>query len=197
MFTCKGCGLMFPPEDFRVHKKGYRIGKCKPCERAYMRSIYAANPELIRKRKREGMAKWRTANPEAALERGRDNYQRNRERITAQYRHWNSTRIFWARAQKLRSISATNLASLWRHQRGLCALTGRKMDRTAQVDHILPRARGGSDDLANLQWVCVEANLAKRDLTEAEFAVLCADVLKWIGERIAVVEAIAAERLAA
>ena len=62
------------------------------------------------------------------------------------------------------------------------------MDRSAQVDHILPKARGGSDDLSNLQWVCKEANIAKRHMTDAEFVALCSDVMNWIGRRIQLVE---------
>lgn len=36
-------------------------------------------------------------------------------------------------------------APLWRHQ----------------VEHIIPRKHGGSDDLANLAWACVRCNLGK------------------------------------
>ena len=89
---------------------------------------------------------------------------------------------------KLRGEDAATLrclASLWRKQKGLCALTGRRLDRTAQLDHKLPRARGGGDNIQNLQWLCREANYAKRDLTNAEFHVLCAETMRWIGTRIA------------
>ena len=80
--------------------------------------------------------------------------------------------------------TASDLAKLWKAQRGLCALTGRKMDRSAQVDHKLPLARGGKDDLSNLQWTTAEANRAKRDLTDIEFHALCTDSVRWIGQRI-------------
>lgn len=36
-------------------------------------------------------------------------------------------------------------ATLWRHQ----------------VEHIVPRKHGGTDELANLAWACVRCNLAK------------------------------------
>jgi 5-methylcytosine-specific restriction endonuclease McrA len=86
--------------------------------------------------------------------------------------------------------SARDLAAIWKSQRGRCALTGRRLDRTAQLDHKTPRARGGGDEAANLQWLCEAANLAKRDLTDAEFAAMCGEVMRWIGERIAAVEAV-------
>ena len=32
---------------------------------------------------------------------------------------------------------------------------------TAHVDHIIPKARGGVDDVANLQVLCYQCNIAK------------------------------------
>lgn len=37
------------------------------------------------------------------------------------------------------------------------------------VDHIVPRSRGGSDDMSNLHLVCKECNLLKGNLLEEEF----------------------------
>jgi hypothetical protein len=104
-----------------------------------------------------------------------------------------SRRFFWARAMRLRGLgraSAYDLARLWKKQRGRCALTGRRLDRTAQVDHVLSRARGGGDSIENLRWLCKEANLARRELSDEEFLALCGDVMRWIGRRIAVVDAL-------
>jgi 5-methylcytosine-specific restriction endonuclease McrA len=39
----------------------------------------------------------------------------------------------------------------------------------AELDHIVPRAKGGTNDISNLQFVHVWANLIKADLDEAEF----------------------------
>jgi 5-methylcytosine-specific restriction endonuclease McrA len=62
------------------------------------------------------------------------------------------------------------------------------LSRTAQLDHILPRAKGGGDHISNLRWLCPEANYAKRDLTDEEFFALCGDVIIRIGRRIQEVE---------
>jgi len=87
--------------------------------------------------------------------------------------------------------STADLARLWKLQRGQCAMTGRRLTRdTAHLDHIVAKARGGTDAIGNLRWVCTEANLAKRELSDAEFLALCSDVMAWIGNRIAMVEAI-------
>lgn len=84
-------------------------------------------------------------------------------------------------------ITAKQLALLWRQQRGRCGLTGRKLDRSAVIDHILPISRGGSHGLENLRWTTDEANHAKRDLTDEEFFALCHTVTEWIGRQIAAV----------
>lgn len=100
-------------------------------------------------------------------------------------------RFFWSRAMKLRGENRATfreLAALWKLQRGLCALTGRRLDRFAQLDHVKPKARGGGDELANLRWVCIAANLAKRDLSDDEFFQLCADVTRRNAEQVKAAE---------
>ena len=74
---------------------------------------------------------------------------------------------------------ATKLFWKWIKQRGRCAYTGRKLlpDGTTHLDHILPRAKGGSNHPDNLQFICSEANQAKGSLTHNEFITLCRDTL--------------------
>lgn len=141
--------------------------------------------------KREGMARLRARDPDAARAKRNAFHARNREGQTAKMRAYYARRFFWGKAMKLAGpdkATARDLATLWKLQRGRCALTGRRLDRTAQLDHKTARARGGGDQVANLQWLCAEANLAKRALTDAEFIALCRDVVKVGGERIAMVE---------
>ena len=47
------------------------------------------------------------------------------------------------------------------------------------------------------QWLCEDANLAKRALSDEQFIALCADVMAWIGQRIAAVDAIPLKQRAA
>ena len=67
----------------------------------------------------------------------------------------------------------------------ICALTGRPIDitksRSYSFDHIVPRTRGGSNDISNMQIVCSVANQAKFNLTNDEFIELCAQVLRHQG----------------
>lgn len=51
-----------------------------------------------------------------------------------------------------------------------CELCGAHEEQAAlHVDHILPRAKGGSDDLSNFQALCVTCNTNKRDRDDTDF----------------------------
>lgn len=61
-----------------------------------------------------------------------------------------------------------------------CELCGAHEDQAAlHVDHIEPRAKGGSDDLSNFQALCVTCNTNKRDRDDTDFR----DVLTSYGVR--------------
>lgn len=81
-------------------------------------------------------------------------------------------------------INENDLMNLWIKQNGLCDLTGRKLDKSAHLDHIIPLKRGGKTELNNLRWVCPDVNYAKRNLTDEEFIKLNEDVIRFLGERI-------------
>jgi diadenosine tetraphosphate (Ap4A) HIT family hydrolase/5-methylcytosine-specific restriction endonuclease McrA len=49
----------------------------------------------------------------------------------------------------------------------LCGASGE--DRALEVDHIVPRNAGGSDDLSNLQALCYSCNAMKRDRDTTDF----------------------------
>jgi len=193
MFICKNCGIEKSADQYRVHKRGHRIGKCKSCENEYQRAYYAKQGDDVRERKRKQMNAMRAANPEANRLKFKAWRAANHEREKAKLREYHAKRFFWSRAMKLRGIGRAtykDLASLWRSQCGLCALTGRRLDRTAEPDHIIPKAKGGSDCKSNLRWVCKEVNRMKRDMMDEEFIAMCADVMQLIGQRIKMVSEI-------
>lgn len=78
---------------------------------------------------------------------------------------------------------ARSLAELWEKQGGVCALTGTTLvpGVNASLDHIVPKAKGGTNALDNLQWVCIPANQAKSDLSTEEFVDLCRRVVAKFG----------------
>ncbi len=144
------------------------------------------------KAKRDGMAAYRARDPEAFRAKRKLWQDKNRDRIRQSLREYYAKRFFWGKAMKLRAkdrATYIDLARIWKKQRGLCALTGERLGRDAHLDHKLPKTRNGGDHPSNLQWVSPTVNLAKRDLTDAEFVALCVNVMEWIGERIQIVEA--------
>lgn len=163
---------------------------CNQCGAEYQQKYYYSNLEASRERKRKFMAEQRRdpLKRQQMNERSRATYFLRKERSNKAHREKYAKRFFWARAQKVGSVTlAKALAAKWRSQRGLCALTGARLNRAnAHLDHILPRARGGTNELSNLRWVTKIVNEAKRDLTDAEFLVMCGQVAQWIGERILV-----------
>jgi 5-methylcytosine-specific restriction endonuclease McrA len=193
VFICTNCEVEKSAEAYRIHKKGYRVGKCRLCENAYQREWSLQNRDICLKRKRESMARHRAANPQAARDYRNAYHAANRAVQTAKMRAYYGRRFFWGRAMKLRGdrrATAKDLARLWWQQRGRCALTGRRLDRTAQIDHIVPKARGGTDAVHNLRWTCEAVNIAKRHMTDAEFVALCSDVMAWIERGVQVAEAV-------
>jgi len=76
------------------------------------------------------------------------------------------------------------LACLWHKQRGRCAYTGKRLDRTANLDHKTPISRGGDNSLDNLQWTTAQANSVKGAMTHQEFISLCSDISAYIQQTI-------------
>lgn len=101
----------------------------------------------------------------------------------------------WKSRRSYIALSANQLRELWEKQNGFCALTGRPLDVMAEIDHILPIAKGGDNSLSNSRWLCREANQAKHCLTDEQFFELCRVITtsiaytEWIGRRL--VEALA------
>lgn len=198
--TCTKCAQERDPTEFRTRSSTKQARWCRQCEREYQRAWYWANAEKNRERKRLWMAADRATPEGRERQRARQKaaydagyhvkakaYLTNlRERHFFRYRAQR-----YGQAERLEPITAQWLARLWKQQRGRCAITDRKLDRTAQLDHVTPLARGGLTERANLRWVCPEINRAKRDLTDDELAALLTDCMAWIGRRIQLVEEVA------
>lgn len=86
-----------------------------------------------------------------------------------------------ARQSRTGELTASDLAGLWKGQRGRCALSGAKLGRDAHLDHIEPKSHGGKTELANLRWLDPWVNIARQNLDDAVFADRCAQVAEWIG----------------
>ena len=79
-------------------------------------------------------------------------------------------------------LTALDLFSLWKKQKGICSLTGVKLDaENAAIDHIIPASLGGAHDCKNLRFVTKEVNHAKNNLLDTDFLSLCFRVTRTIG----------------
>jgi hypothetical protein len=159
---------------------------CNECGSEYQNKYYRNNLEENRRRKREHMARARLdpMRRDKYVAAQRAHYRENRKEICRKDRELRAKRFFWARGRKLKGIFAKDLAALWKKQRGLCALSGRKLDRTAHLDHIIARTNGGTDEIGNFRWLDPWVNIARQNLTDEEFISRCNQIAEWIGKRI-------------
>lgn len=67
------------------------------------------------------------------------------------------------------------LQELWENQKGLCALSGLPLipGTNASIDHIVPKSKGGTNDISNLRWVLTSVNSGRHDLSDEEFINIC------------------------
>ena len=78
--------------------------------------------------------------------------------------------IWSHRKQSAGYISGTLRYDVLKRAKFHCELCGISADeRALEVDHIVPRVHGGSDDASNLQALCYSCNAMKRDRDDTDF----------------------------
>jgi hypothetical protein len=73
------------------------------------------------------------------------------------------------------------LVELFDAQEGRCAYTGEPLviGGNASLDHKIPRSRGGTNTIENVQWVTWKVNRVKTDMTHDEFIDLCKIIISY------------------
>lgn len=118
---------------------------------------------------------WYAANKKVAVERQRQYYIANVKRIRENILAWQkanpdkyrAVRIATKQRRRARergadgSYSAADIRTLLKAQNCLCAACQRNITKDYSVDHVMPLARGGSNDPSNLQLLCVPCNATK------------------------------------
>lgn len=85
----------------------------------------------------------------------------------------------WKKTEDRKRASKAQLLKLVRDQRFQCVTCGVKLTpETSEIDHIVPRADGGGNDVHNLQWLCVMCNRAKGTMRHGQFLELCERVAR-------------------
>jgi 5-methylcytosine-specific restriction endonuclease McrA len=135
-------------------KKAASAATARERKNAWARARYQATKDRNRERSVAYCAAWRAANPD---------YQRcwrsrNRDKVRAD-----------KRARKIERRTST-LKFLTQAQRGRCAYCREVVGAEPHIDHIIPRARGGSNARSNLQLTCSPCNLQKNARDPIDFA---------------------------
>jgi hypothetical protein len=77
---------------------------------------------------------------------------------------------FGHRSRHRTPISGSIKVRVLTRAKGRCECCGaHEYQRALEVDHIVPRNQGGSDDLSNLQALCFRCNAGKRDTDTTDF----------------------------
>ena len=163
-------------------------GGCVECTRLYSLAWKADNPARTRaitqrwkagnpgagrswhvgnrEKSRAACRRYYDANQEAMQQRARDWGKQNPEKVAA-----NTNK----RRAKIKNASGSHTAADVRaileaqcHRCAYCRADLRKVKK--HLDHIEPLARGGSNDPANLQWLCASCNLSKGARDPIKFA---------------------------
>lgn len=176
---CKKCGQP------KTRSESGRL-RCYPCENAYQHQYYEKNIVECRKKSAKNMDKWRNdpTKRERLKEISRKSYSKNG--LKSQHARLAKLKIedpwkwkTWRIHPDVRGkLDKNELKSLYDKQNGKCALTGKELDFwTMELDHIIPKSRGGLNVLSNVQWTGSIVNQAKRNLLEGEFIELCKEVV--------------------
>lgn len=66
-------------------------------------------------------------------------------------------------------------------QNGICPYSGRKLvlGVDASLDHIVPKSRGGINEISNTQWVHLDVNFMKQSMLNEEFLCLIKDIYEF------------------
>jgi ATP adenylyltransferase len=90
-----------------------------------------------------------------------------------EYKAKRGKRIWQHRKASSGYISGTFRYEVLKRAKFRCELCGVSEDiRALEMDHIIPRSRGGTDDLDNLQALCYRCNAMKRDRDTADLRVV-------------------------
>lgn len=158
--------------------------RCRRCDQEYQRSWYRENLIAARNKAKLSMRKIRS-DPKRRAElnakyRGQYTEQQHIYSQNLRRKHF----FRWRARNWGNGVTAQMLYTLWHRQMGLCALSGRKLTRTAHLDHIVSASNGGLGGIENIRWVDSWANMARQSLTDQEFRIRCKQVAEFIGRCI-------------
>lgn len=187
---CNKCGEVKPSSDFRRNskRKDGLSSTCKTCAKQYDAEYRHKNGEFLSQAKRQ----WRHDNRDRVRENKRRYYQSNIER-EREARRLNQQRYTASNPDKARSAckkwrianpeynriqhavrkarklnsggthTTADVKAQYRSQRGKCWWCSKLVGDDYHVDHLIPLARGGTNDARNIVISCPKCNMSKHD----------------------------------
>lgn len=163
------------PDKVKAEKRAYYAANREEiCRRR--REHYKANRELRIRQNRESVLR----NSESVAARRKAHYEANRERYAAWSKAWwkrnpDKARIYYTRRKARKNgaggyHTAEDVRNKYAAQNGRCYWCMEELDKSFHVDHIVPLAKGGSDNEANICCACPRCNLSKGDKMPWEFS---------------------------
>lgn len=135
--------------------------------------------EARAERAREKTRRWYARNIEVQRERGRVKRAKSLEKYRQHSRSYNADNLprlaAIARNRRARKKgnggrhTAADVEAIFHAQSKKCACCRVRLGAKYHVDHIIPIARGGSDDRKNLQILCAPCNQSKSARDPIEF----------------------------
>jgi 5-methylcytosine-specific restriction endonuclease McrA len=142
---------------------------CRACARERRRRAYVANRETERKRGNERQREWRAANPEAHRESVKAWVRDNPEASRDQKRRMQKRRQESGQPKRTSYRGMAERLILLEQYDSACGICGEDLDPlNFTVDHIIPIARGGLHEMANLQPAHALCNNRKYTSIEGE-----------------------------
>jgi 5-methylcytosine-specific restriction endonuclease McrA len=159
----------------------------KPCVNGHIvkRNVCSEScTQCQREKSRQWMRQRRLKNPERAREIDRIWAANNPDKLLAKERkrrlnHPDKTKLRGIQASAIRrsrkrmatgSFTVKDINEILKAQKGRCAYCRKKLSRSYHVDHIVPLARGGTNERRNIQVTCKKCNLAKNSKDPMRFA---------------------------
>jgi len=185
MKVCAICKVEKPTEDFSPSKAGKPHSYCKPCYKIWahenylktkdkrlvaqkqrrennleqVRAIESKSQAKNKEKRNKSASEWAKRNPFKRKQYARDWQIRNKEMVI----NGSHRRRAKIRRATIGQVTKHDIQALLRRP---CIYCG---DKSEQIDHVIPLARGGSHSIGNLSPACRRCNQTKGALLVIEW----------------------------